>query len=204
MTQPERGKSIRVAVVYHSIYGHTAAVAKSVAAGAEMHPGAQVALINADDLTGSPTDTPSPWDALHEADAIIFGCPTYMGTVSAGMKRMMDATGALWMAQHWRDKLAAGFTVAAGLSGDKLNTLVTLSVFAAQHSMVWVSKGVPMDPSGVNRMGAYLGLMAQADNAPPDQTPPETDHETARRFGLRVAQAAKRWAAGQRPDPSQA
>lgn len=45
----------------------------------------------------------------------------------------MDASTKQW--GRWRDKLAAGFTVSASQSGDKLATLHQL---AAQHHMVWV------------------------------------------------------------------
>ena len=182
----------RVAIVYHSIAGHTAAVARSVHTGAQRVEGVEALLINADDLKSPTNRTLGPeWDPLHAADAIIFGCPTYMGTVTAGFKRFMDASGSVWYHQRWRDKLAAGFTNAGGLSGDKLNTLITLSVFAAQHSMIWVSQGIMSDPK-INRMSAYLGLMTQSDDAPTDTTPPPEDHDTAERFGQRVALAALR------------
>lgn len=186
----------RVAIVYHSIAGHTAAVAQSVLRGAQRVEHIEATLINTDDLSDPANRTLGPeWEPLHNADAIIFGCPTYMGTVTAGFKRFMDASGSVWFQQRWRDKLAAGFTNAGGLSGDKLNTLITLSVFAAQHSMIWVSQGIMSDPRH-NRMSAYLGLMTQADDAPTDVTPPKEDHETAERFGQRVAQATQQWVAG--------
>ena len=42
----------------------------------------------------------------------------------------------------WRDKVAAGFTNSGAKSGDKLHTLTSLAVFAAQHHMHWVSLGL--------------------------------------------------------------
>ncbi|MEM9373361.1 MAG: flavodoxin family protein [Planctomycetota bacterium] len=187
----------KVAVVYHSGFGHTETIARSVSEGLAQTESVRATLINADDLNSPGADgvLGSEWDVLHEADAIVFGCPTYMGTVSAGFKRFMDASGHVWAEQRWRNKLAAGFTVAGGLSGDKLNTLIAMSVFAAQHSMVWVSQGI-MGAGEINRMGSYLGMMAQAGDGPPSETPPPEDHETARRFGKRVGEAAARWAAG--------
>ncbi|MFK7885208.1 MAG: flavodoxin family protein [Phycisphaerales bacterium] len=185
----------RIVVVYHTGFGHTEAVANSILQGANTIQGIDAALINTDDLPdpGSDRKLGPEWDELHSADALIFGCPTYMGTVSAGFKRFMDASGTVWFEQRWRDKLAAGFTVASGLSGDKLNTLMAINVFAAQHSMVWVSQGI-MGKGDINRMGSYLGMMAQAGNGPATETPPPEDHETARQFGERVAKATLRWA----------
>src|SRR5439155_14127707 len=106
---------------------------------------------------------------LAAADAIVFGCPTYMGSASAQFKQFMDATAAVWALQGWRDKLAAGFTHSAAPSGDKLGTLTQLAVFAAQHGMVWISLGLPPTyievgtaDGDTNRLGSHLGAMAQS------------------------------------------
>ena len=72
--------------------------------------GADVTLYKADDLT-SPDK--GPWSELAQADAIIFGAPTYMGSASAVFKQFMEAASKVWMAQGWRDKIAAGFTMCA-------------------------------------------------------------------------------------------
>jgi len=120
-----------VVVVYHSGYGHTRVMAQAVAQGVERHLGSTCQLIPVEEVEDH-------WDRLHRADAIIFGAPTYMGSASAPFKAFMEATAAFYLAQPWRDKLAAGFTNSGSLCGDKLNTLLQLAVFAAQHSMIWV------------------------------------------------------------------
>lgn len=186
----------KIAIVYHSGFGHTEVQAKAVAEGAGSVEGAQVALHKADEITKSP-------EILNDADAIIFGAPTYMGSVSAPFKAFMDATAKIWFGQGWKDKIAGGFTNSGSMSGDKFNSLMQLVTFAAQHSMVWVPLGEMNesagddrpngDPEAVNRIGAFLGAMAQSDNAPADQTPPKGDLETARRYGVRIAKAAQRW-----------
>jgi NAD(P)H dehydrogenase (quinone) len=185
-------------VVYYSGFGHTEAIARSIAAGLADVDGANVTLMSVDDLPEPTKADPAPgrWAELDHADAIIMGTPTYMGSVGAAFKTFMERSSSRWMTQAWRDKIAAGFTVGGGLSGDQLNTLVDLMVFSGQHSMIWVSCGVPSDATtGVNRLGSYSGLMAQADNKPPEVAPPPEDHATARLFGARVAQAAERWRA---------
>lgn len=50
-----------------------------------------------------------PWAVLDGADAIIFGCPTYMGDVSSVFKKFMEESPKVWAQQKWADKLAAGF-----------------------------------------------------------------------------------------------
>jgi NAD(P)H dehydrogenase (quinone) len=184
----------KVAVVYHSGYGHTARQAEAVARGARGVPGTAVTLLTSDEAQ-------KVWADLASADAIVFGAPTYMGSVSAQFKAFMDASSKVWMTQGWKDKLAAGFTNSGSHSGDKLNSLVQLAVFAAQHSMVWVglglmpgnnsSKGSPED---LNRTGFYLGAGAQSNvDQGPDAGPTASDLRTAEHLGKRVAEAAIRW-----------
>jgi NAD(P)H dehydrogenase (quinone) len=140
----------------------------------------------------------SGWSVLAAADAIVFGSPTFMGGIAAGFKAFMDATSKSWDTRPWGDKIAAGFTIGSRFSGDKLATLQGLSIFAAQHAMVWVGqdivgkRGLPDGPRSTNGDGSWLGLMATSS---PDKTQmilPE-DAETARAFGARIARATARW-----------
>jgi len=185
-----------IAIVYHSGYGHTKVQAEAVARGAGSVADTTPVLVGVDDMDAH-------WDTLNAADAIIFGSPTYMGSVSAPFKGFMDASSKVWMEQGWKDKLAAGFTNSASHSGDKLNTLMQISVFAAQHSMLWVGLGLMPgnnstqgSPDDLNRIGSFLGAMAQSNSdAGPDVAPPKSDQDTAAALGRRVAEAAHRWGA---------
>jgi NAD(P)H dehydrogenase (quinone) len=180
----------RVAVAYHSGYGHTGKQAEAVAAGAASVPGAVADLIPLDELTDD------VWDRLAAADAIIFGAPTYMGSPSAVFKAFAEASVKVWAADlGWRDKIAAGFTNSKAMSGDKLNSLVDLTVFATQHGMIWV--GLDLYPGwaestasieDLNRLGSWLGAMAQSDaDLSAEKAPPATDLRTAEALGARVA-----------------
>ena len=180
----------KIAVVFHSGYGHTLRMAQAVAEGA----GAQLIPIDAEGNV--PADG---WDALNAADAIIMGSPTYMGSVSWQFKKFADASSKVWMAQGWKDKLAAGFTNSAGMNGDKLATLQTLFTLAMQHGMIWVSQGLmPSNTQAarrddVNYLVSYSGAMAQSPSDAGAQAMSAGDLETARRFGERVAQVAARF-----------
>lgn len=183
---------VRVAVVYHSGFGHTAVQARAVVRGAESVPGCEVRLLTSEEATSKLAE-------LDSFDALVFGCPTYLGSVSAPFKAFMDASGRTWLRQGWKDKVAAGFTNSGGLSGDKLNVLIQLAVFAAQHGMIWVGPTtIPTGtgPDDLNRMGSYLGAMAQSENDKPEVTPPAGDIRTAEEFGRRVVAATQRWMAG--------
>lgn len=190
-----------VAIVYHSGFGHTAVVAEHVAKGAKGVLYTRVVLLKADDLSNPDA---GPWDELAKADAIVFGSPTYMGSASAPFKQFMDASSNTWASQGWKNKIGAGFTVSGSQSGDKLATLQQLAVFAAQHSMIWASTGLmPGNNSSkgsvddVNRLGSFLGLMAQANaDQGPDVAPPQADRKTAELFGARVAEVTAQFARG--------
>jgi multimeric flavodoxin WrbA len=187
---------LKIAIVYHSGYGHTEVQANHVYKGANSVDGIEATLLKSSDVEKSP-------EQLNDYDGMIFGCPTYMGAVSAPFKSFMDSTAGLWFAQKWKDKIAAGFTNSGSLSGDKFNTLVQLVTFATQHGMIWVPPAEMNasssndeqsgDPKLVNRAGSYIGAMSQSDNLPADQTPPSGDLKTAELLGKRVAEATIRW-----------
>ncbi len=146
-----------LAIAYHSGFGHTATLAQAVAAGAS-EAGADVSMVAVDLLRDA------DWDTLDAADGIIFGSATYMGNVSAAFQSFTEKTGRRCINGTWRDKVAAGFTNSGAKSGDKLNTLVSLSVFAAQHHMHWVNLGLGPgwnssagSEHDLNRLGFFLG-----------------------------------------------
>ncbi|HEY1095829.1 MAG TPA: flavodoxin family protein [Alphaproteobacteria bacterium] len=184
-----------IAIVYHSGYGHTGKVAEAVAEGAKQQ-GATVTLIKADTIADA------DWDTLDKADAIIFGAPTYMGSLSGPFKIFMDATSRKWGEQKWKDKIAGGFTNSASYSGDKLNSLQQLVTLAMQHGMIWVGQAerAPQFEDGgmptqdiLNRLGSWTGLMTQANHKQgADTAPGEGDIETAKRFGQRIAEMTTR------------
>ena len=187
----DSAQDLIVAIVYHSGYGHTERQAQAVADGAAGLPAVHGVLVNVETMSDK------TWQQLDEADAIVFGSPTYMGTVSAPFKQFMDDSSQRWLEQRWRNKVAAGFTNSGSYSGDKLQTLTTLVVYACQHSMLWVGSdvmppspedGLSTTPDQLNRMGSFLGAMAQSGNAPPEETPSAGDLATAKALGKRVAE----------------
>jgi NAD(P)H dehydrogenase (quinone) len=189
---------VKVVVVYHSGYGHTAKVAQAVARGAAGVEGAVVELIEA-------SDAPGRWQTLDDADAIIMGAPTYMGSLSAPFKAFMDATSHLqYSEKRWANKVAAGFTNGASRGGDKQNSLVQLVTFAAQHQMHWVNLGLNYGNNRsftsediLNRDAYTLGVATQANfDEGGDVAPPAADLRTAEFLGRRVVEVAQELVAG--------
>ncbi|WP_172149538.1 flavodoxin family protein [Pseudomonas tumuqii] len=193
--------SITVAVIYHSSYGHTARIAQAVARGVESTTNTQSLLIRVGDID-------QHWQTLEQVDAIVFGSPTYMGSVSAQFKAFMDATSHQVFAKGglWANKVAAGFTNAASRSGDKLATLQQLSIFAARHAMHWINLGLPPGHNSstttenmMNRDTYFLGVGAQSNyDEGPEVAPKHPDILTAEHLGARVARVSHELAEGRR------
>lgn len=188
-----------VSIVYFSGSGHTAQMAEAVAKGARAVPGVQVQVhaIRGEDIQQGRFKNEALLAQLDASDALIFGSPTYMGGPAAQFKAFADATGERWFKAAWRDKLAAGFTVSGGPSGDKLSTLQYFVTLAMQHGMIWVGLAeLPFNEQGINRLSSYAGAMAQAFTEPPDVAPNQADKLTGESLGRRVATAALRWKRG--------
>ncbi|WP_213999815.1 flavodoxin family protein [Arsukibacterium sp.] len=183
----------KLAVIFHSATGSTRQLAHAVAAGASAVKGVNVVsleILGADIVEGRYINT-ALIDRLSDTDAMVFGSPTFMGSVSAQFKAFADATGDLWAAKKWTDKVAAGFTIGSNFCGDQLHTLQYMQIFANQHGMLWTGLDIPgnYDPEQRNRLGAQSGLIAHST----DGALNETDLITAHYLGQRVAIVAKRF-----------
>jgi NAD(P)H dehydrogenase (quinone) len=167
---------IKLAIIFHSVTGTTKQLASSVAA----------------DIIEGRFNNCGLLEKLTDVDAIIFGSPTFMGSMSAQFKAFADATGELWAEKAWSDKVAAGFTIGSNLSGDQLHTIQYLQVFANQHGMLWASLDIPgnCDPQNRNRLGAQSGLIAHSKDGQLN----DTDLMTAHYLGQRVAHVTKKFA----------
>jgi multimeric flavodoxin WrbA len=182
----------KIVIVYHSGYGHTAKIAEAVASTS----GGQLLAIDAE---GNLPE--GGWDALAAAKMVVFGSPTYTGSVSWQFKKFADASSKPWFTQVWKDKLAAGFTNSASLNGDKLSTLHYMFTLSMQHSMIWVGTGMmPANSKAatrddINNVASSSGLMTVTpSDASTDEMIPG-DIATAKKFGERLAATVARLAA---------
>lgn len=178
-----------IVIVYHSGYGHTRKIAEAVA---QASGGTLIAIDAEGNLAAG------AWERIQAARTLVFGSPTYMGSVSWQFKKFADASSKAWFTQAWKGKLAAGFTNSATMNGDKASTLHYLMTLAMQHSMLWVGTGLMPSNSkaatrnDVNYVGSFSGLMtATPSDASPDEMVPG-DIETARKFGQHIAEVTAR------------
>lgn len=182
----------KIVIPYFSASGHTRKLAQAIYDGASsINP--NVILI---DICKIKT---SDWQTIETADGLIFGAPTFMGSLAGEFKLFLDQSSSrgLWTKKVFINKLAAGFTVAGYPSGDKLNTMIQLAIYAAQHGMIWVNHcdvGIKVSSNSktYNQNGAWLGLMATSISDK-SQLISEYDIKDAFYFGARFAKSVNRW-----------
>lgn len=148
--------SVRVKVIFHSIYGHVFRMAEAVVAGAKEVPGAEVELLQVAETL--PQDVLAKMGAveakkafahvpiadpkkLAEADALIFGSGTRYGSATSQMQALFDATGSLWTSGALVGKVGGIFTSTATQHGGQETTIIGMQTFLFHMGLVVV--GVP-------------------------------------------------------------
>ena len=167
---------VQISIVYFSQFkGSTERLAQAIARGAVSVPETDVAMIRVEEVDDH-------WARLHASDAIVFGTPTYIGSVAAKFKEFVEKlAGEVWLERMWVNKIAAGFTVSAGRSGDKLSCLQQLVIFAARGARATAAAG------------SDEGLEA---------APPPSDIHTAELHGHHIAHVTRQFAWGRRQHPA--
>lgn len=148
--------SIKVQVIFYSMYGHIYKMAEAVAEGARSVEGSEVSIYQVPELvsdeslerTGAKAARQAfahipiaDTDKLAEADAIIFGTPTRFGNMCAQMRNFLDQTGGLWFKGALINKVGSVFTSSATQHGGQETTIVSFHTTLLHHGMVVV--GVP-------------------------------------------------------------
>ena len=173
----------KVAVVYYSGYGHTKVVAENFANEIQ-------ADLIAIDQQGNISE--QEWTILDQADAIVFGTPTYMASAPWQFKKFADDSSKRWFIRAWQDKVFAGFTNSGSINGDKQMTLIQLQALASQHGGIWVSLGIlPSNKKSaarndINYMGSVGGAMVQSPADASAEEISQGDLDTVRAYAQRV------------------
>ena len=201
--------SVKIQILFYSMYGHVHELAEAVAAGAGEVPGVEVGLFQVPELvseealerTGAkaaraafahiPVARPAQ---LAEADAIIFGTPTRFGNMCAQMRNFLDQTGGLWAKGALIGKVGSVFASTATQHGGQETTITSFHSTLLHHGMVIV--GVPYSEARLSTMAEITGgtpygatTLAAADGS---RRPSENEVEIARFQGRHVAQIAAR------------
>lgn len=148
--------SVKVQVVFYSMYGHIYRMAEAVAEGAREVAGADVSLLQVPELVpdealervGAKAARAAfahiPMaiqDQLPDADAIIFGAPTRFGNMCAQMRNFLDQTGGLWAKGALIGKVGSVFTSSATQHGGQESTILSFHTTLLHHGMLVA--GVP-------------------------------------------------------------
>ncbi|PTY05494.1 NAD(P)H:quinone oxidoreductase [Opitutaceae bacterium EW11] len=162
--------SVRVQIVFHSLYGHIYRMAEAVAEGARQVPGADVQLYQVHETLSTeilqkmgaveakktfahiPLADPK---RLAEADVVFIGTGTRFGSATAQMQAFFDATGSLWNEGALVGKVGSVFTSTASQHGGQETTLISVQTFFFHQGMVIV--GVPYAAKELLNMSELTG-----------------------------------------------
>lgn len=95
------------------------------------------------------------FEVMKKADAVIFGSPSYFGTVSAQMKAFFDKTRKLRGEKALYNKVGAGITVGGSKYGGQETTVKALHDIMLVHGMIVVGDGYFEDDCGHHGVCAH-------------------------------------------------
>ena len=197
-----------VLVVFYSMTGNVAKLAKAVVEGAKSVPGAEIRLRQVEELIPKEKwnevmkkvkeelkDVPiATMDDLEWADGIAFGTPTRYGNMTSQMKNFIDRTGNLWQKGALINKVAGVFTSTSTQHGGQETTIITSMVPMFHHGMIVV--GVPYSEQRLFAFDSVSGgspYGASSVSGPmADRMPTENEREIAKTLGRRIAEIAKK------------
>jgi NAD(P)H dehydrogenase (quinone) len=204
----------KILVVFYSMTGNVAQLARQVAQGAESQ-GAEIRLRQVEELLPEKVIKSRPdiqktkeslkdvalatLDDLAWADGVAFGSPTRYGNMTAQLKEYIDQTGKLWISGALVGKVASVFTSTATQHGGQESTL--LSMMIPLFHLGFIVQGLPyaeQKQMGMDEIhgGSPYGVSSISG---PDgsRTPTQVDLDLANALGRRLAAtAAKLKAAG--------
>jgi len=157
----------KVLVIYHSRTGNSEKMAEAVVQGV-LNAGSDAIIKKVDEAN---------LDDLINTDGIVFGAPTYFGSLSAEMKAFIDES--VKIRRKLEGKVGAAFTSSGSVSGGNETTVLSLIQAMLIHGMIVV--GDPIETGG------HYGAVAIG-------SPGEDDLRTCIKLGERVANLTKKLA----------
>ncbi len=195
---------MNIGVIFYSMTGNTAALARAVAEGAE-RAGADVRLRQVPNLTSPDEIARNPRmrdakaqlasiplatnDDLLWANGVAFGSPTRYGNMCAELKRFIDQTGKLWLSGALVGRVAGVFCSTMTMHGGQESTL--LSMMIPLFHLGFIVHGLPYAEAEQTSMedihgGSPYGA-SSVSGASAARPPTEIDLTLARALGRRLA-----------------
>lgn len=203
--------TVRIQIIFYSMYGHTYRLAEAVANGAGELPDTAVSIYQVPELVPPEVLAKSAADKaraafshvpyaapeqLADADGIIFGTPTRFGNMCAQMRNFLDQTGSLWASGALIGKAGSVFTSTASQHGGQETTITSFHTTLLHHGMVVV--GTPYSEQRLSNMEEISGgtpygasTITRPDGS---RQPSENELEIARFQGRHVTKIAARLA----------
>ncbi|HEY9736168.1 MAG TPA: NAD(P)H:quinone oxidoreductase, partial [Trichocoleus sp.] len=165
--------SVKILIVYYTLYGHTLQLARAVEEGAKAVPGVETMLRRVEEfdivkekaIQGNEF-AQQIWDQqqqipvcslddLRAADGAIFGSPTRFGNMAAQLKQLFDSMSSLWLSGEMEGKPGGVFTSTASTHGGQESTLITMMNPLLHLGMLVL--GVPYSVEGMTHTEARGG-----------------------------------------------
>lgn len=193
---------MKILIVYYSLHGNTAAMARQIARGVAQVDGAEAVVRTVPKVSDGRIDDPGavpdsgpPFvdkNDLKDCSGLILGSPTRFGNMAAPLKYFLDGTASEWFSGVLTGKPAAVFTSTATLHGGQESTLLSMMLPLLHHGMLLV--GVPYSEPGLNNTtsgGTPYGPSHWAGGNS-DRELDDIEAELCRALGKRVAGIAAR------------
>jgi NAD(P)H dehydrogenase (quinone) len=170
-----------VHIIYHSVAGHTERLAESIAEGVQMVSGCSARIFPVEQARQ---------EHVTSCQGLLLGCPTYMGNVTAAMKKFIDdVIGSVWEKGGIPGVVGSAFTSSGSLHGDKEFTLLALQISMFQMGMTLVSLPPKIIQENKN-LGYSHGVATSVLGRQPNMIPQE-DLIVASHLGKQVAEVAR-------------
>jgi NAD(P)H dehydrogenase (quinone) len=191
-----------VLVLYYSVGGSVAAMAREVAWGINQVSGIEARLRTVPPVS---TVTEQTAPAIPETGAVycthedLAGCsglalgsPTRFGNMAAALKYFLEGTGAEWFSGSLAGKPAGVFTSTASLHGGQESTLLSMMLPLLHHGMLIC--GLPYTEAALNNTRSGGTPYGPSHHAGADDKQPLSAHESelCRALGSRLARLALR------------
>ena len=193
---------MEVLVLYYSLHGHTADMARQIVRGVESVDGVHARLRTVPPLSQDRQDDSQPVpdsgppyanrQDLAECSGLILGSPTRFGNMAAALKYFIDGTASEWFSGTLAGKPAAVFTSTASLHGGQESTLLSMMLPLLHHGMLIV--GLPFTEPGIvtTRSGGTPYGASQHSGWDGENELDSTESDLCRALGQRVAEVARR------------
>lgn len=190
----------RVLVLYYSLHGSTAALARQVARGIAGVDGAEALLRTVPPVApvtrvaappvpaeGAPYVT---LDELRDCDALALGSPTRFGNMAAPLKYLLDGTSELWLDGGLSGKPAGVFTSTSTQHGGQETTLLSMMLPLLHHGALVTGLPYTLQALSDTREGGSPYGPSHVATPEAGTVLSEAEKSLARALGRRLALAA--------------